>query len=249
MMASATLREALERSIRYERLVNEAAGSRLSRLADCYRFVIDVPEVRKFTADEAIDAFAAIAVRVARALHADRHLSPLAVHLCRSEPSESGAFHRVFRCPITFSAEMNAIDFAHEDVEKPLPTGNAELARHNDEVIRQYLARLDTARVSSRVQTFLVEGFPDGEPTQTTVAQKLGMSTRNLQRRLADEGTTYKDILNESRASLARDYVREGRCSVTEIAFLLGFADTSTFSRAFKRWTGASPRQYAAGAS
>jgi len=71
------------------------------------------------------------------------------------------------------------------------------------------------------------------------------MSTRNLQRRLDDEGTSYKALLNDARASLARSYVREGRLSVTEIAFVLGFAETSTFSRAFRRWTGKSPRAFA----
>ena len=65
------------------------------------------------------------------------------------------------------------------------------------------------------------------------------------QRHLAEEGTSFKELLNEARVTLGRNYVEEGRLSVTEIAFVLGFADTSTFSRAFKRWTGMSPREYA----
>jgi AraC-like DNA-binding protein len=71
------------------------------------------------------------------------------------------------------------------------------------------------------------------------------MSARNLQRHLAEEGTSFKELLTEARVTLGRNYVGEGRLSVTEIAFVLGFADTSTFSRAFKRWTGMSPREYA----
>ena len=70
------------------------------------------------------------------------------------------------------------------------------------------------------------------------------MSLRNLQRRLEEEGTSYREALNETRRDIARSYLDEGHTSVTEIAFLLGFADTSGFSRAFRRWTGLSPRAY-----
>jgi AraC-like DNA-binding protein len=70
------------------------------------------------------------------------------------------------------------------------------------------------------------------------------MSLRNLQRRLEEEGTSYRKALNETRRDIARSYLDEGHTSVTEIAFLLGFADTSGFSRAFRRLTGLSPRAY-----
>jgi AraC-like DNA-binding protein len=141
---------------------------------------------------------------------------------------------------------VNAIELTRADVEDRLPAGNAELARENDQVLVRYLARLEGARVSSRVQQALLEALPDGAPSKPAIARVLGMSARNLQRHLADEGTSFKALLEEARVALARNYVDEGRLSVTEIAFVLGFADTSTFSRAFKRWTGRSPREYAA---
>ena len=96
------------------------------------------------------------------------------------------------------------------------------------------------------MQQALLDSLPDGEPSKAAVARTLGMSTRNLQRHLAAEGTSFKDLLNAARGSLARSYVDEGRLTVTEIAFLLGFADVSAFSRAFKRWTGMSPREWSA---
>jgi AraC-like DNA-binding protein len=141
---------------------------------------------------------------------------------------------------------VNAVEFRRADVEQRLPAGNAELARSSDEVLVRYLARVQDARISSRVQQALLEALPDGTPSKPTVARRLGMSARNLQRHLASEGTSFSALLNEARITLARNYVDEGRLSVTEIAFVLGFADTSTFSRAFKRWTGVAPRQYAA---
>lgn len=110
----------------------------------------------------------------------------------------------------------------------------------------RYLARRDGSRLSSRVQHALLDALPDGAPSKPAIARALGMSARNLQRHLAEEGTSFKALLNEARVSLAGHYVEEGRLSVTAVAFVLGFADTSTFSRAFKRWTGLSPRDYAA---
>jgi AraC-like DNA-binding protein len=137
------------------------------------------------------------------------------------------------------------LELARRDVDAPLPAGNAELARQNDEIVVRYLARLATARVSSRVQQALLEALPDGAPSKEAIARKVAMSPRNLQRHLAHEGTSFKTLLNDARVHLARNYIEEGRLSVTEIAFVLGFADTSTFSRAFKRWTGMSPKHFA----
>jgi len=151
----------------------------------------------------------------------------------------------VFRVAVAFSQPLNVLEFARTDIEKPLPAAHAELARQNDQVLVSHLARLQNERLSSRVEAAMLEAFPDGAPSKQAIARKLGMSPRNLQRHLAEEGTSFKDLMNAARVTLARSYVSEGRLSVTEIAFVLGFADTSTFSRAFKRWTGKAPRDYA----
>jgi len=195
---------------------------------------------------QAVDAIAATCVRQARLLHAPRPCDPLAVTFARPAPADLEPYRRVFRAPVRFAAAVNALEYSRLDMEDRLPAGHAELARENDDVLVRYLARLERTRVSSRVQQALLEALPDGAPSKPVIARKLGMSARNLQRHLANEGTSFAGLLNEARATLGRSYVDEGRLSVTEIAFILGFADTSTFSRAFKRWTGLSPRAYAA---
>ena len=241
VLASATLKDAFDRLVRYRRLVGDVLSLRLVDLGDRYRFEIDV------SADpgvpyHAVDAVASMCVRQARALHRPRACNPLAVTFARPAPSDVTPYTEVFRAPVRFGAEVNAIELARADVEDPLPAGNAELARGNDEVLVRFLARLEQARVSTRVQQALLEALPDGAPSKTAIARKLGMSARTLQRHLSEEGTSFKVVLDDARADLARTYVAEQRLSVTEIAFVLGFADTSAFSRAFKRWTGMSPR-------
>ena len=86
--------------------------------------------------------------------------------------------------------------------------------------------------------------LPSGEPKQMDVYERLGLSQRSFQRRLAQEQTTFRDVLNATRQHLALAHLRAGEHSVSEVAFLLSFAEVSAFTRAFKRWTGHSPRAW-----
>jgi AraC-like DNA-binding protein/lambda repressor-like predicted transcriptional regulator len=245
VLASTTLREAFERMIRYRRIIGDILDFALVDDGERCRLVIDVSAQPGAVPYEAVDAIAAVCIRQARLLRADPRFHPLSVRLQRPQPSDPEPYRQLFRCEVSFARQVNAIDFTRRDVDERLPAGNAELARQNDEIVVRYLARLEKARVSSRVQQALLEALLDGAPTKQAIARKLAMSPRNLQRHLADEGTSFKELLNDARIHLACNYIEEGRLSVTEIAFVLGFSDTSTFSRAFKRWTGRSPRQYA----
>jgi AraC-like DNA-binding protein len=243
--ASPTLKEAFERVVRFRRLVGDVLAVALVDAGDRYRFEFDVSADPSVPV-QAIDAIAAVTARQARVLHRPRPCDPLAVTFARPAPRDVTPYERTFRAPVRFAAAVNALEYARADVEGRLPAGNAELARGNDEVLVRYLARLERSRVASRVQEALLDALPDGVPSKTAIARALGMSARNLQRHLAGEGTSFKQLLDEGRVELARTYVEQGNFTVMEIAFVLGFADTSTFSRAFKRWTGTSPREYAA---
>jgi len=245
VLASLTLKEALERMIRYRRLIGEVLNLRLVDAGDRYRFEIDV-SAHPGVPFQAVDAIAATWVRQARLLHGARPCNPLLVSFARPAPADLHPYRKTFRAPLQFDAAVNALEFARADLEDRLPAGNAELARGNDEVLVRYLARAEQSRVASRVRQALLEALPDGAPSKPAIARRLGLSPRSLQRQLADEGTSFTALLTEARVGLARNYVDEGRLSVTEIAFVLGFADTSTFSRAFKRWSGQSPRAFAA---
>lgn len=243
MMASASLGECFERVVRYQRLISPAARLAFQDLGDRYRFTvaIDGAEVN----DAAIDAFMAYTVYGSRALHGSRDLAPLGLALRHPEPIPSAPFAAVFRCRVRFAQPENWLDFSRADIERPLPTATAELARRNDEVVLRTLDRLVAYALSDRIRAELVAALPSGELSQREAARRMGMSPRNLQRRLLAEGTSYNQLLDETRLLLARGYVEEGRRSFQEIAYLLGFSEPSAFSRAFKRWTGSSPKLYA----
>ncbi len=242
LATSATLREALERIVRFFALVTNAADMRLS---DESKGLCVTVHLRKNAdpADEAVDAFVAATVRLCRSL-SGRAFTPLGVELRRVAPKDPAPFMRYFRVPVTFGAPLDALTFDRAVTDARLLTANAEIARANDAVAADHIARVESSRISPRVRRAITERLPQGEPDAAAIARLLGVSLRSLQRKLADEGTTFAGLLDDTRQSLGRDYLDAGRYSVSEITYLLGFSGVSSFSHAFKRWTGLSPSAY-----
>lgn len=243
LIASCSMREVFERTVRYYRVVSDALELELLERADCYEFRFRVPSGSLPPAPEALDAFAAIYVRSCRN-RLGRDFVPLAVHLQRPEPADPQPWHAVFRAPLLFSADENMLRFAKPEFEQQLDDGNPELAEHNEAVLKRNLEQLQAPTWVRKVRGCIAAQLPDGEPSAERTAQSLHLSLRSLQRHLADEGTHYESLLAETRQALALQHIREANCSISEIAYLLGFADASSFSRAFKRWTGQAPSQY-----
>ncbi|MDX1598966.1 MAG: helix-turn-helix domain-containing protein [Marinobacter sp.] len=94
------------------------------------------------------------------------------------------------------------------------------------------------------VRHYLHKALPEGAPTLDSLARAISLSSRTVRRRLADRGLTFGSVLRETRAQLARQYLDEERITLSEIALMLGYSEQSAFTRAFRQWTGMSPRQY-----
>lgn len=243
LVASSNLREVFERIVRYHPVVSDALELHLSRGEDRYRFTLKIPGSNPPPAPEAIDAFAAIYVRTCRN-RLGREYAPLAVYLRRPEPADPQPWHKVFRSPVHFAASEDRLEFALEDFDSHLDDANPELAEHNETVLKRTLAQLKPLTWERKVRNAIEEQLPEGEPSAELIAQALHLSLRSLQRHLADEGCRFDTLLNESRENLALLHLRDPQCSLSEISYLLGFADASSFSRAFKRWTGITPGQF-----
>lgn len=242
LVASSTLREAFERMVRYFRIVTDAADLQLREDGDSYCFRIRTAGAVT-PAPEAVDAFISVFVRFCRS-HLGRGFSPQRIALSRPAPADTSGFERVLRCPLQFGADDNAIWFPRHVFEARLESANPELARHNDEIVLRYLARFDKENLRARVSATLTVLLPTGVPSAEKVADTLHLSLRSLQRKLAEEGSSYEALLNETRRELAQSYLQDRRYSIAEITFLLGFSDTSSFTRAFRRWAGCSPTQF-----
>ena len=142
------------------------------------------------------------------------------------------------------SRDTNTLVVSAADLTTPLPAANAELSRQNDQVVLDFLARMRRGDLLTQVRSRLVEMLPSGDCSKDKVAKSLFMSVRTLHNKLSALGTNYQEILDETRSSLAEQYMKQRNVSVGELAYLLGFSDGSNFSRAFRRWTGQSPTDY-----
>lgn len=243
VMASGSLREIFERIVRYHQVVSDALELELRDVGDSCELHFRLPPGGSLPAPEAIDAFAAIYVRTCRN-RLGRSYAPLAVHLRRPPPADPQPWLEAFRAPVHFAAAEDVLCFARADLDRPLDDGNPELAAHNEAVLRKRLDALQPDTVGRRLRRALEQCLPNGEPSAEVLAHGLHLSLRSLQRHLSEEGSSYEQVLAETRHALAVQHLGEADCSISEVAYLLGFADSSSFSRAFKRWSGQSPSQY-----
>ena len=242
VLASATLRDGLERIAAYGTMVADHAALGTVRDDEGFALTLGWKPGAPRPAVAALDAVMATILLQCRVIAGP--VSPRLVHLERPVPDDPSPYLACFGCPVVFGARDNRLVFETQDVDRVLPAGDVALARANDDVLDAYLASLHTSPMRRRVREVLV-GMPSGdEPTATAVARTLHISPRSLQRHLQAEGTTFRELLAEVRRDLAEAYLRSGRWSVREVSHLLGFSETAAFSRAFKRWTGVAPSQF-----
>lgn len=244
LSASSTLKEAFERVQRFCHVASDAIEYEFSRCGSEYHFIIE-PDAE--VADESVDALVAAYLRMCRSLIGHDY-SPLRIEFRRACPARIDDFERLLRAPLHFGAPRTRLVFDTEAIESPLDGGNPELARYNDAIALQYLTQIERDDVHGRVRDVLTQRLARGEPSQEEVARLLNMSARTLQRKLGEGGVTYKEILDQTRRILAFAYLSAPRHSVSDVTYLLGFSAVSSFTRAFRRWTGQSPTDWRAGA-
>lgn len=169
-------------------------------------------------------------------------IQPLSV-TSPTELEPRSAYEAFLGVPISRGTAPRVVFDAH-DARRPFLTVNPGLWSYFEPALRQRLSDLGAhARITERLRCALLEALPAGEVSMHALGSKLGLSTRTLQRRLKEEGTSFQRTLDEVRTELARHYLKNSSMSGAEISFLLGFEDPNSFFRAFQRWTGKTPRE------
>jgi AraC-like DNA-binding protein len=239
-LASATLDEAFRRLARYARVLTELWSVRIEHEATSVRISYIFSGAAARRPDWVHDWLAAGAVRLSRLICGEA-FAPVEVALVRARPADVAPFEEWFRSPIVWGAPQVGLLCRSEDFSRPLPTGNPEVVAATERITLDYLARLDRSDTVIQVRQRIRESLPSGVPSQADAARALALSPRTLARRLEDAGTSFTAILDETRRALAEQYLQRTDYSVAEVAYLVGFAESSSFNRAFRRWTGRAP--------
>jgi AraC-like DNA-binding protein len=243
-LASATLEEGFRRLVRYSGIISTAARIALEETAGSFRLTVSAdPSAGLEPPPVVIDAAAANLIHMCR-ITSGPDFRPEAVELPHGGAGCRRRRQEFFNAPIHYDAPEIAIVVDASHARRKLPSANTELAHANERVIADYLAELRGTGIAMRVRARLIDDLPSGTVTEGPVADRLHMSRRTLQRRLRDEGTTYAEVFQGVRRELAERFIRERTLTLNEITYLLGFAEISSFSRSFKRWTGMAPSAY-----
>jgi AraC-like DNA-binding protein len=173
--------------------------------------------------------------------------APEEVHFEHPAPGDDSAHEATFHAPVFFGQRTNALLFRPGDLRKPMP--GADAGKFSRLMAEAFLRRLPQGRVPlpERVRAEIRSRLPEGSPPIEDVSNALGMARWTLQRRLGDMGLSYAESVQEVRRSLASSYLAQPHLSISAIAQLLGYAELSPFSRACKRWFGASPERLRGG--
>jgi AraC-like DNA-binding protein len=240
---SPTIAVAFENLGRYIGLHNEAAtvsvtvdGSLASVQYELAELGIDLRQHTEFSL--------AVGLNLVR-LMAGSDWSPVEVQFAHKPPADPSEHVRIFRAPVSFGRAANAFVVQSEFLERPVPAADERLYP----VLKQYLDRV--LREMPREGSFLAsvrravgEALRRGDPKIASVASKLGLSVRTLQRQLREQGLDFKRLVDDTRLRFSQNYLRDRKNTLTEVAYLLGYSEVSAFNRAFKRWTGSTPSDY-----
>jgi len=242
MLHSHTLDHAIERFIRYERILEDTTN--LSRESDGSRVRLVVEEPLPLAGlRQPIESDVAAVVTCLREITGVARL-PLEVHLPYPRPADMEPYHEALGHSIRFDRPTAVMVFDGADMALPVLARDETLCSYLDDPADRILEQLGSRSHSEQVQRVLWEELSEGQPTIKTVAKAMGTSKRTLQRRLHDEGVTFAELLDTFRRRMADELLQRHDLAVYEVAFLLGYSEPSTFFRAFRRWTGMSPLKY-----
>lgn len=170
---------------------------------------------------------------------------PEAVYFKHESPGDVSAHEAYFGCPVHYNTDRDALEVSEATLRTPNKLGDASISEFFDAHLDKELsATTDHTSLARRLRIQISRSLSEGVPKVSEMANRLSMSSRTLQRRLSEQGLSFQNLVDDSRRDLALRLLRKSDYSLSEVAFLTGFSEQSSFNRAFKRWSGQTPRSY-----
>jgi len=211
---------------------------------DTVTFAVEAPS-RPATITRPYAEYALAAVFLRTRIGTNQRFPLMRVEFSHPRPADISEHERIFECPARFGAETCRMVIARDVWDTPRTGGDPDLFSVLDAHARMLLDQRHTpADIVGRVREAIEAELRGGDPRLESIARRLALSPRTLQRRLRDHGVLFNDVLDATRFRAAKSYLAPGDIAGTEVAYLLGFAEQSSFNRAFKRWSGQTPTEY-----
>jgi len=244
MMNASTVSEGMQRFCKYERLLTNIYRTEIAQDKYSLAYVMHClgpwqPE-RRYLLDFIMSAVRTLAIATP--------MDPRAIMEVRFQsepPADISPYAAVFSpASLKFGCRDTRLIFACDVAAKPIIGANPDLFAAFEQQAQMLLSQYEQDNFSDRVRQKIAQSLQGVAPTLNEIAAQLHLSSRSVQMKLQEEGTSYQMLLNQVRRDLAIAHLQSGDLNKTEIAYLLGFSELSVFSRTFKRWTGKSPSAF-----
>ena len=245
IMSCATLGEGIMQIRRYIRLVGEFSMPRMEIRDDRAHFILSWPyEEAPQPPEVAVQFLLAARITLSRWLTGRPDLAWEA-HFYFPKPDDISTYQEVFRAPVFFDQEENRSVMPASDLDLPLVAADKNLKSKAEAEANAVLKQLsnETDLIQS-LRRLLIDNLETGQSSLEQAAAQLNMNPRTLQRRLREEGVTFRHVFDEVRLTRARQYLADPKLQLAEIAFLLGYSEQSAFQYAFKQWTNLTPGEF-----
>ena len=248
LMNCPTLGVVLNRAVRYQSIWTDGAVFRLiverSKARLIYEYVDVSTPLRRQDCEMTLSAVTTLIRRITDA----EKWNPLEVHFRHERPKSVSEHRRLFRAPVFFSKPENELIIASSALDLPVTKADPHLFSVLDRYAQDLVSKLPPQNeFVDRVREVVHSTISSGEVGLRLVAKRMGISSRTIQRRLQQEGTSLHELLQQIRRELSFLYLRSPDVALSEVSYLLGFAEPSAFHHAFRKWTGKTPTQYRRG--
>jgi AraC-like DNA-binding protein len=244
LLACADFAQALEQTQRYEQLAHDLGRSRLELEAASgvarYTWTSHFPDASRHLAES---VFAGI--RTFGSWLAGRPLAPLRLAFAHAGDADAAEYERVLGMVPEFGAGAHLACFDAALLAMPVPNADAGmypvLQQHAERLLQEREDERERHGIVAEVRACVIRNLANDRVRLAGIAGELGLSPRTLQRKLADAGASFQQVLDAARHALAQDYLRQRGLSLADIAFLLGYQEQSAFTHAFREWSGMNP--------